>query len=156
MTKKAKSEPRPLPPDVIESDCKWPGEGEYLPWEEREKLNLRDTHQLTFYRVPNGRHAPEWVLCVLLISKARRGSDHADRFYAIGVSDGKIYTVGKGPHVTDEVTIHLNKSNVERFLKYHALYLKGLADAGSIRDRISTRRARGQQYRAEGRTSWMW
>lgn len=32
----------------------------------------------------------------------------------------------------------------------------GWCKAGTIRDRISTKRAKGQMFRAAGRTSWNW
>ena len=54
------------------------------------------------------------------------------------------------------VKVHLSKDNLARLDRHVKLYLDGLAKAGQIRDRISSRRAQGQIYRAEGRSSWMW
>lgn len=157
----AKKTPAPkleLPPDVTAADLKYPEYPEYdTPEYEAFLAARRGDHggQLVFYHVPAGRKAPEWVLTTLRIGGAgKRGT--TERFYGIGVADGKVYTVGKGPHVTAVVTVHLSYKNIERLRKYVELWEKGMAYAGAIRDRISTRRARGQAYRAEGRTSWMW
>lgn len=55
-----------------------------------------------------------------------------------------------------EVEVHLKQDNVERLRKYLELWTKGMADAGGIRDRISSRRAQGQMERAAGRSYWRW
>ncbi len=144
-----------LPPDVVLADLKW---GSSFPraalLREGELDDLPMT--LTFYYIPAGRKAPEWVLTTLLISRAGRGSSVTDRYYSIGVADSKVYTVGRGPHVVAEITVYLSKDNIDRLRKYVDLWRKGMAEAGQIRDRISSRRAQGQVHRAAGRTFWSW
>jgi hypothetical protein len=120
---------------------------------------LRELSQtLTFYQTQGFG----WCLMTLEISRGKRG--HADRSYGVivgGTSEqnrrrGEVCRCGNGPHVTAVVTVWLNTENAERLKGYVAMWKKGMADAGMIRDRISTRRAKGQQMRAEGRTRWQW
>jgi hypothetical protein len=143
-----------LPPDVKAADLKFPEVGKDLPWERRKELGLEDLYGLTFYQVKG----LGWVLCTLHISNpSRRASTGTPaRTYAIGVADGKVYTVGRGPHVTKEIEVYLSVDNLPRIQRYVDLWKKGMEDAGQIRDRISSRRAQGQMHRAQGRTSWMW
>jgi hypothetical protein len=144
-----------LPPDVIPSDLAF-AEDDRLSWDERKELPEGCQYELTFYQV-KGRKVNDWVLITLLIGKATgRRAGAADRSYAIQVSDEKVCRVGFGPHVLKTVTVRFKKSNLKRLQRYVDLWLKGMESAGSIRDRISTRRAQGQLYRAQGRTSWMW
>lgn len=135
-----------LPPDVLTDDCKYGGTP--LPYDENKPRTL------TFYHTEKFG----WVLCTLHISNPsrRQAAGTTARSYGIGVADSKIYTVGKGPHVTAECTVCLNQENLPRLQRYVDLYLKGLGDAGQIRDRISSRRAQGQLYRNAGRSSWGW
>lgn len=149
MTAK-KTPAQDLPPDVLAADLKYPELGKFLPYAKQQELGL-ETTRLTFYKTKGG-----WMLTTLAISNARRGSSFEDRTYAIGVADSKIYTVGGGPHVLTKVEVILTIDNVERLAKYIELWKKGMAEAGSIRDRISSRRAQGQLHRAAGRTSWRW
>lgn len=106
------------------------------------------------------RLADQWVLTTLQISAAsprqRSRGVSADRYYAVGTKDGKVYTVGRGPHVKEVIEVHLKKSNFERLRPVIRLFAQGLADAQKIRDRISSRRAQGQIHRANGETSWRW
>ena len=153
-----------LPPDVQKADLEHPkyGSGDYLPNTELEKIGMGYESgfpgRFTFYKV-EGRSVLGWVLTTLHISKpssrARAGAT-MDRTYGIGVADSKVYTVGKGPHVTAIVEVYLTKANLTRLMKYVELWKKGMADAGGIRDRISSRRAQGQINRAEGMTYWDW
>ena len=140
-----------LPPDVLPGDCEYP---KYNPAAKR--LPDDTPMSLTFYKTER----LGWVLTTLHISnpsRSQRGRGvDAARTYGIGVSDSKVYTVGRGPHVTAEVTVYLTADNIGRLTRYLELYRKGLADASSIRDRISSRRAQGQLYRSEGRSSWRW
>lgn len=149
-----------LPPDVTPADVEYPKSGTGLTYSELAELGL-DSHHLTFYRVAaSGRdRAPGWVLCTLHISNPGRRTSPAGqtaRTYAVGVADEKVYTVGRGPHVTAVVEVWLTKDNLPRLRRYVELWRKGMADAGSIRDRISSRRAQGQLHRAAGRTHWSW
>lgn len=155
--RKAKPAPKPatpLPPDVTADDLKYPlapknRTGEYNErWMLlREEIRKANGGMLTFYHVPAGRKAPEWVLTTLRISGGgARGT--TDRYYAIGLADGKLYTVGSGPHVTAVVTVYLHPNNWDRLQKYADLWVKGMAEAGAIRDQISSRRMQGQMRRA--------
>lgn len=161
----AKKPARPLPPDVTEADTRYPERP--LSWERQKELGLTPeagwSGRLVFYRVGGAsarRGELGWVLTTLLIghagSRARAAGCATDRSYGIGVADGKVYRVGRGPHVTDEVEVHVSEDNVERLGKYLELWRRGMADAGAVRDRISSRRAQGQLYRQQGRTSWTW
>lgn len=113
------------------------------------------TEQLLFYHVPG---CGGWVLCTLHISNpsSRSRTNTCARYYGIGVNDHKVYTVGKGPHVKAEATILVKADNYDRLKKYLELYVEGLGKASQIRDRISSRRAQGQLYRQQGRSSWRW
>jgi hypothetical protein len=143
-----------LPPDVEPEDLKYPEPGRGLPWERRKELGLEDLYSLTFYRVRD----LGWVLCTLHISNPSRkaAAGTTARTYGIGVADGKVYTVGRGPHVTKEVEVYLSGDNLDRLSRYVDLWKKGMEDASAIRDRISSRRAQGQLHRAAGRTHWTW
>jgi hypothetical protein len=143
-----------LPPDVVAADTKYPKLGTRIAYDQLKEMGLGFdspwTGVLTFYRT----QSIGWVLCTLPISGAGRGS--TPRTYGIGVADSKVYTVGKGPHVLQVVEVRVTNSNLSRLTKYIDLWKKGMADAGSIRDRISSRRAQGQVHRQNGRTHWQW
>ena len=146
------AKPIELPPDVAEADVKWPtGHPQYTP-EQKEKLEASgfDYYQpLTFYKTSGFG----WVLTTLLIGKGR--GNQPDRYYGYTL-DGKSVRVGRGPHVTAEVGVYLSPANFDRLFKYVELWSKGMAAAGGIRDRISSRRAQGQEHRALGHSSWRW
>lgn len=94
-----------------------------------------------------------WVISTLPISKGKAG--RSDRTYGITMN-GTVVRVGNGPHVEDEGKLYVRKSRENALKKFTDLYDKGMSTAGDIRDRISSRRAQGQQMRKEGRLSWMW
>lgn len=145
-----------LPPDVTVADTAYPkfDDKNRIPYQELEALGLGTCgSELTFYQV-KGARVNDWVITTLLIGGAGKRGTTA-RYYGITIG-GNVCRVGKGPHVLKEVKVYLNKDNLPRLQKYVDLYNKGLADAGMVRDRISTRRAQGQIHRANGRTSWMW
>lgn len=96
-----------------------------------------------------------WCIPVLLIGRARRANT-SDRTYAVTVEGAKLVRIGKGPHVTDTLTVYTRKTTIERLQPYLDLRTKGAGDAGSVRDRISSRRAQGQIERARGKSSWRW
>ena len=48
------------------------------------------------------------------------------------------------------------KDRLEALKKFTDLHLLGLEKAGTVRDRISSRRAEGKEIRATGRSSWRW
>lgn len=154
MKKRSEKPTSELPPDVKVGDLKmasWDSKDK-IPWAELPALGL-ESESLTFYRTTGFG----WVLTTLHISnpgsRSRAGAE--PRTYGVTM-DGKVVRVGLGPHVTAKVTVHLSRGNLERLRKYVDLRTKGMADAGSIRDRISSRRAQGQLHRQNGRTSWMW
>lgn len=97
--------------------------------------------------------AAGWVIPTLLISRARRGSDVPDRYYAVDML-GKTWTVGRGPHVLKTVTVYVRKSRVDALKSFLDLKDSGNGNANMIRDRISTRRARTVQRRAS-MNSWL-
>ncbi len=156
--KKTNTPARDLPPDVTAADLTY---ARTFPQAEAEqeaywtrmrefRTALGDTPEtLTLYRT----EAFGWCVMTLGISRGKAG--RADRSYGVTL-DGKVVRLGNGPHVKATATLYLTPDNLERLQRYVNLYGQGLAAAGTIRDRISTRRARGQQMRAEGRTHWSW
>jgi len=81
-----------------------------------------------------------WVICSLHIRNAppdRR--EMPARFYAISL-EGEICRVGLGPHVTQSIIVYVTEGR-KHLHKFLELRDKGAASAGTIRDRISTRRA---------------
>lgn len=144
-----------LPPDVTVADTQYPkwDAKNRISYDEFAALGLGDCRcELTFYQV-KGTRVNSWVITTLRIGGAGRGA--SERYYGITI-EGTCCRVGRGPHVLKEVKVYLNKDNLARLQKYVDLYNKGLADAGMVRDRISSRRAQGQIMRAQGRTSWLW
>lgn len=126
-----------LPPDVIESDLKYPSKG-YV-------------ETLTFHQTQGFG----WCIATLHIRKARRAGQ-TDRTYAIRVSDGAPVRIGLGPHVTQTVYVYVTEKRLPKLQKYIDLLQKGQIDANTIRDRISSRRAEGAVRRAQGQRSWRW
>lgn len=130
-----------LPVGILKSDLKYP----------KFEDNAYKTFELWDVR------GFGFVIPSLLISKAgRRSTLKTDRVYATGVDNGKIYRVGKGPHVLSTTVIYVKKSRESALQKFLDLRDQGSADANMIRDRISSRRAQGQLNRAAGRSSWAW
>jgi hypothetical protein len=142
--------PLELPPDVKAADLKYPSyeRDDRLSYSELQAMGL-ESNALLFYRVTTFG----WVLTTLLIGKGRNA--RSARYYAVKL-DGTTCRVGQGPHVTKEVTVYLTKSNLARLQKYVDLYQTGGSRAGEIRDRISSRRAEGQERRARGERFWHW
>jgi hypothetical protein len=132
-----------LPSGILKSDTTYPKDYSDNTYETFEVWDVRGVG---------------FVIPSLLISKrSRRATTMAttDRYYATSL-DGKVYRVGRGPHVLSTTTIYVKKSRLSALQKFLDLRDKGSADANMIRDRISTRRAQGQLYRAAGRSSWTW
>lgn len=148
-----KAEDTPLPPDVKKEDTRYPTEG--IGHDERKALGLGYESlwpgYLKFHLCLNLSKGTQWVIATLSISGGK-----PPRTYAVGVADSKVYTVGNGPHVKATVQVYLSKANIDRLRKYVELWKKGMADAGMIRDRISSRRAQGKIHRANGESSWYW
>lgn len=143
-----------LPPDVSVKDLqrvKWDSK-DNLKYEELKALGL-DSDDLQFFLTDGFG----WVITTLLIKSKGRysGPTQTDRFYGISI-DGKLCRIGHGPHVKRTVRVYINRKNLKYMQKYIDLYKQGLNDAGNTRDRISSRRAMGQVYRQQGRSSWMW
>jgi hypothetical protein len=143
---------RELPPDVVEADLTH-AYNDSVPYSEFPEGT---TAHLMFYRTGGSasRRGDSWVLTTLRIGGAGRGA--SERYYGIDVASKKVCRVGKGPHVLDVVTVYVSKANKDRLWKYVDLHQEGLAQAGGIRDRISTRRAQGQIHRANGERFWTW
>lgn len=91
-------------------------------------------------------HVRGWGWCIptLLIRNAPRRMNGAvsPRSYAVRVDDGSIVRIGLGPHVTERVHIYARKGRLGVLKKYIDLKETGAGNAGLIRDRISSRRAR--------------
>ena len=139
-----------LPPDILETDLQRPA------WDAKDNQALVE-----------GRYGKEhaefelwytekmgWCIPTLLIGRAR-SANTTDRTYATTL-DGKPVRIGKGPHVLRTVTVYVRVSRLAVLQKYLDTRTAGAATAGQIRDRISSRRAQGQEERAAGHRSWLW
>ena len=141
----------PLPTGIIATDllppkCKTKAQWNAL-WSlggDRRELQLWHTTSLG------------WCIPTLLISGAGRRRATTDRTYAIRVSNGTVCRIGKGPHVTQILTVYNTPKRSKALQPFFDLKTSGAADAGVIRDRISSRRAEGQLRRQNGESSWRW
>jgi len=88
-----------------------------------------------------------WVLPTLQIGGSGRAFG-TRRTYGITLKDKKLVSVGRGPHVLKTITVHLTKDNLERVKPYIELYTKGMQEAGSYRDSLSSRRANSRMRRS--------
>ena len=133
----------PLPKGILASDLKFPSytEQQNVPWESR-------SFELWFVA------SFGWCIPTLLIGKSRR-SNNPDRTYATTL-DGKTVRVGKGPHVTETLTVYVRDKSLDRLQTFIDMRTQGQGKAGEIRDRISSRRAQGVLERASGKHSWRW
>lgn len=131
-----------LPAGILESDLKQPPyvSDNPVPWEDR---SFELWHTTAF----------GWCIPTLLIS---RGRQYHDRTYAITVEGKNAVRIGRGPHVTATVRVHVTPKRLKALQPFLDLRKEGNARAGEIRDRISSRRAQGQEMRAQGRRSWRW
>ena len=145
MTKTQPPPPADYPPDVIAADTQWPRENGPYSWYRDNNV----PHELVFYKVQGTRIKDSWVIVTLPI-------DNKGRAYVIQVESGNTGRAGRGPHVKAEVRVYLSPANLPRLQKYVDLWRKGMAEAGAVRDRISSRRAQGQIERMKGRTTWRW
>lgn len=99
-----------------------------------------------------------WVIPTLSIAKG------GQRTYAVAIGEGGLRPatrgatcrVGMGPHVLEQVHVYAKKARVAVLQPFNELRTQGQANAGTTRDRISSRRAQGALMRAEGRRSWRW
>lgn len=99
-----------------------------------------------------------WCIPTLLISSNSRRVSRtgSERTYAARVSDSATVRIGMGPHVTERVTVYVRQSRLTALQPFLDTMTKGAGSAGTIRDRISSRRAQGVEMRAQGRSSWRW
>ena len=149
----AKSDKIALPKGIKASDLKYPN------YKSKNKLVYEGAHRgsLTFHYVPSRG----WVIATLPISNARRNSGFEDRTYAIEVQEKpytpgehNIVTVGKGPHITKTIQVYITTKRVKALKPYIDIFSKGLASAGNIRDRISTRRTQTVLRRSGSPLGW--
>jgi hypothetical protein len=157
---------RDLPNGILVSDLKYPeslpypdGEMSDADWDARhaEQAKTRVEHTFTFYKTAQFG----WCMLTLHISNGSRNQRArgvtTERSYAVPVNNpDSIVRVGLGPHVTDQFTLYLRRDRLDALKFYVELNNKGLAAAGNVRDRISTRRAQGAMHRANGERSWRW
>lgn len=98
-----------------------------------------------------------WCIPTLAIKRAGRSSlNDTRRTYAVRISDSNVCRIGHGPHVLATHTVYIKATRVQALACFLNLQRKGLEDAGSVRDRISSRRAQGQLERAQGKSFWRW
>jgi hypothetical protein len=144
----------PLPFGILKTDLDYPQWKDKATAKERKDRQVIKT--ITLHHIDSERDAKNdgWVVATLPIGGKRRPG-YIDRTYAIGL-DRKVYTVGQGPHVTGTVHVYVTNARAKALAPLLELHTFGEAEAGMIRDRISSRRAQGQLYRAEGRRSWTW
>jgi hypothetical protein len=91
-----------------------------------------------------------WIVKTLPIN-ARTG-----RSYGMTL-DGSVVTCGGRPDDYEKtIRIVVTDKNQARLAKWVEAKAKGMGTAGDIRDRIGSRRAQGQEMRAQGRRSWRW
>jgi hypothetical protein len=142
MTKKSNT--NDLPFDLIESDLKYPKRPKKYNWHKEQPFDV--LHTITLYETTR----MGWVVCTLHISnpsRRRHSSDAQPRTYGV-TSDGKVCRVGLGPHVKRTLTVYVSRGRANALKKLIELHDTGLESAGSIRDRISSRRAQGVMLRS--------
>jgi hypothetical protein len=123
-----------LPLGILKSDLKYP----------KFEDNTYESFELWF--VSGNSIGDEWVIPSLKIAGAGRRARMSnpgvtDRYYASSLS-GNLFRVGRGPHVKVTHTVYVRKSRLTALQKFIDLREKSAGDAGIVRDRISTRRAR--------------
>lgn len=115
-----------LPKGILKSDLKYP-----------TKNHAYDEDFELWYTSGFG-----WCIPTLLIGKARYGNgQYGNRTYATTL-DGRAVRIGNGPHVKARVTVYMKKSRQKALRKFLDIKEKGAEVSHTIRDRISTRRAR--------------
>lgn len=144
----------PLPFNLLKSDLEYPKWKEKMTAKERKDNSI--VQHLTLHHIDSERDAKNdgWVIATLPIGGKRRAG-YVERTYAIG-QDRKVYTVGQGPHVTGTVRVYVTQARAKALAPLLELYTFGMAEAGTIRDRISTRRAQGAIHRRNGDRYWTW
>jgi hypothetical protein len=138
-----------LPKGMVAGDLQSP------PWNEAMRdIPYEDRQFEMWYTTGFG-----WCIPTLSISSSgyrsgRTGSQR--RTYAVTVDGGKVVRIGAGPHVLEIVLVHNRPSRRAALQPFLDLRTKGSADAGQVRDRISSRRVQGQMERAAGNRYWRW
>lgn len=135
-----------LPLGILKSDTVAPK------WDDEDGVDYSkgESGRLILYKtVPFG-----WVINTLFISRGKRGQP--DRSYGIAIESNEVVSCGNGPHVTETATVYLRKSRIAELQPLIDKYVEGMERANAIRDRRSSRRAQGQEMRAQGRTRWNW
>lgn len=153
---KAKKQEHDLPPDVLPADLEYKTAGKSIPYEKLKELGLDYSTGwyglFKFYKTQKSG----WILCTLPIraaSRHGRSQGQTDRTYGVDMR-GQVHCVGIGPHVVKTVEVRLTVKNLKRLMKYVELWKKGMASAGVIRDRISTRRAQTISRRGIIQSPW--
>lgn len=136
-----------LPKGILESDC---GPDKVYGQTETD-YTAGDSGNLHLHYIPE----VGWVVATLFISRSS-SAKYIDRTYGIVVETGKTVRIGGGPHITSTIVVRLRKNRIEALSPFIEMYDNGMGKAGSVRDRISTRRAQGVEHRAAGKTSWHW
>jgi hypothetical protein len=138
----AKPAAKTLPFGLKQSDLSYPKRPKTYDWRKPQPHDL--LHTLTLYETERFG----WVVTTLHIrnagSRSMRGAQ--PRTYGVTAS-GQVVTVGLGPHVKSTMTVYVSRARAEALKTLVDLHERGLADAGSIRDRISSRRAQGAMRR---------
>ena len=139
----AKSET--LPMGILKSDTVRPK------WDDEDQTDCTQGAygEITMYKTARFG----WCISTLLISRGKNGQP--DRSYGINMQEQGV-RIGNGPHVTETMTVYLRRSRVPALKPLIDLYVKGLVQANSSRDRRSSRIMQGQEMRAQGRRSWTW
>lgn len=142
-----------LPAGILKSDLEYPS------YKSKNKIVYEGDHQgrLKFHKIADRG----WVIATLPISAGRQG--YAARTYAIEVEkknswsdEHEIVTVGNGPHVLSTVEVYVTTDRLKALQPYIDIFNKGLVTAGTIRDRISTRRANTVARRSGGLGGFRW
>jgi hypothetical protein len=132
-----------LPGDIIESDTVYP------------KYTRNNPHPVVAQFTMDYTKQFGWCIRTLGIRRARRAG-RTDRTYAIRVDTKSPVRIGAGPHVLRTVTVYVTQKRQPKLQRFLDMQTLGEEQAGTIRDRISSRRAQGALMRAEGRRSWRW
>jgi len=126
-----------LPKGISKSDLKYPA------YKESARVDVGDGYERSSFEIWFTQGFG-WVIPTLQIGGAR-GSYNTRRSYGVTVEDGKLVSVGRGPHVLETHTVYLTKNNLSRVKPYTELYSKGMVQAGTYRDNLSTRRANSRR-----------
>jgi hypothetical protein len=130
-----------LPTGILQSDLKYPdykSKDKLVPGYDNSSFEIWYTERFG------------WCIPTLLIRGAGRRygpSRDTARTYGVTIKDEnlnghQVVTMGSGPHVKAKHTVYVRESRKEALQKFLDIRSGGAEDANSIRDRISTRRAR--------------